>query len=234
MIDRKNPILCYVTDRRSLPVAPVTPISPQRSASSRDFAAESARLVEKIAAVAAAGVDWVQIREKDLSVQELAALTRDAVARRSAARIVVNDRLDVALSEAAGGVHLGEAGLPVADAARFVKRTAFNANGDFLIGASCHSLVGAKAAVRDGADYVFFGPAFATPSKVKFGEPQGLKKLAAVCGEVSVPVIAIGGITLENAGECIAAGAAGFAAIRLFQDAADPAQIVSILKKLRP
>ena len=164
-------------------------------------------------------------------------------------RIIVNDRADVALTEGAGGVHLGEAGLPVADVVRWVKRAEsgaalreraaessqfpISASDDFLIGVSCHSLEGAKNAVRDGADYIFFGPVFATPSKAKFGEPQGVAKLAAVCGAVDVPVIAIGGITLENAGECIAAGAAGVAAIRLFQDAADPAQIVSTLKKLR-
>ena len=238
MIDRENPILCYVTDRRSL-----------------SGAATSARLVEKIAEVAAAGVDWVQIREKDLAGRELAALTRQSVARthaagsNRAARIIVNDRVDVAVTENAGGVHLGEAGLPVADVAKWVKRTAsgvvvsddgaasqfpFVGGGDFLIGASCHSLEGAKAAVRDGADYVFFGPVFATPSKAKFGEPQGTKKLADVCGAVSAPVIAIGGITLETAGECIAAGAAGIAAIRLFQDAANLAQIIFTLKKLRP
>ncbi|MBV8513933.1 MAG: thiamine phosphate synthase, partial [Acidobacteria bacterium] len=103
---------------------------------------------------------------------------------------------------------------------------------EFLIGASCHSLESAKAALRDGADYIFFGPVFATPSKAKFGEPQGVKKLGAVCGAVNVPVIAIGGITLDNAGQCIEAGALGIAAIRLFQDAVEPAQIVSSLKKL--
>jgi thiamine-phosphate pyrophosphorylase len=233
MIDREIPILCYVTDRRSL--------SPTAAAS------ESA-LVEKIAAVSAAGVGWVQIREKDLSGRELATLTRQAVARRSAARVMVNDRLDVAVAEGAGGVHLGESGLPVADVAKWVNRSDSGivvsdhgaasqfrvaASGDFLIGASCHSLDGAKAAVRGGADYIFFGPVFATPSKAKFGEPQGAEKLAMVCSAVPVPVIAIGGITLENAGECIAAGADGIAAIRLFQDAADPAHVVSTLKTVR-
>ena len=213
MIDRENPILCYVTDRRGLSVrAGVT--------------AETA-LVEKIAAIAAASIDWVQIREKNLPGRELAALTREAVARRSGARIIVNDRADVAITEGAGGVHLGETGLPIADVARVASR------GDFLIGASCHSLEGAKAASDNGADYIIFGPVFATPSKANFGEPQGLKKLAAICGAMNVPVIAIGGITLENAGECIAGGAAGIAAIRLFQDANDPARIVSSLKKLR-
>jgi thiamine-phosphate pyrophosphorylase len=228
MIDRENPILCYVTDRRSLPVG-----SPIGSSVAPAPLVEKAWFVEKIAVIAAAGVDWVQIREKDLSARELAALTRGAIARRAKARIIVNDRLDVALVEGAGGVHLGEAGLPVSAVASWRKRTAFGAIGDFLMGASCHSLEAAKAAVRDGADYVFFGPVFATPSKLKFGQPQGVKMLAAVCAAVAVPAIAIGGVTLENAGECISAGAAGVAAIRLFQDATDAAQIVSTLKKLR-
>ena len=233
MVDHKIPILCYVTDRRSLSVPAV---------------ASDSALVEKIAAVAAAGVDWVQIREKELSGRQLAGLTRKAIARRSASRIIVNDRLDVAVAEGAGGVHLGETGLPVTDVVKWVNRSESGvvvsdqgaasqfpvaASGDFLIGASCHSLEGVKAAARDGADCIFFGPVFATPSKTKFGEPQGSEKLAAVCRAVPVPVIAIGGITLENAGECVAAGAAGIAAIRLFQDADDPARVVSSLKNLR-
>lgn len=220
-----------MTDRRSLPAPAV-----------------ATKLAEKIASIAAAGVDWVQIREKDLSGRELAELTREVTAQKRAARIIVNDRVDVAVTEGAGGVHLGETGLPVADVTKWVKRTASGvvvsddgvasqfpaaARQDFLIGASCHSLESAKAAVRDGADYIFFGPVFATPSKVKFGEPQGVKKLAEVCNAVALPVIAIGGITIENARECVAAGAAGIAAIRLFQDAAEPAQVISELKRLR-
>lgn len=248
MIDRKNPILCYVTDRRSPSVS-----AAKRGASSADRGAETARLVEKIAALATAGVDWVQIREKDLPARQLAVLTREAIAKAriigsdSAARIIVNDRLDVAVTEHAGGVHLGEAGLPIADVAKWVKRSESGvvvsddgvasqfpaaAREDFLIGTSCHSLESAKAAERDGADYIFFGPVFATPSKAKFGEPQGVTKLTEVCNSVSVPVIAIGGITLENVAKCIAAGAAGIAAIRLFQDSAEPAQVISALKHL--
>jgi thiamine-phosphate pyrophosphorylase len=232
--DREIPILCYVTDRESLSVS-------EREAPA-GLDAKSARLVDKIAAIAAAGVDWVHIREKDLPARQLADLTRETIARiraagsvqATAARVIVNDRLDVAIAEGADGVHLGEASLPVADAAGWVKRANSGVAGSkFSIGASCHSLECAKAAVRDGADYIFFGPVFATPSKAKFGEPQGVRKLAAVCGAVDVPVIAIGGITLENAGDCVSAGAAGIAAIRLLQDAADPSQIVSTLKKLR-
>jgi thiamine-phosphate pyrophosphorylase len=220
VIDRENPILCYVTDRRNLFV--------------RAGVAAEVALVDKIGAIAAAGVDWVQIREKDLSGRQLAALTREAIVRSASTQVIVNDRIDIAIAEGAAGAHLGESGLPVAEAARWVSTKCFvGAKRDFFIGASCHSLERATAAVRDGADCIFFGPVFATPSKVQFGEPQSVKKLAAVCGAVHVPVIAIGGITVENAGECIAAGATGIAAIRLFQDAADPVAIVSALKKLR-
>lgn len=231
--DRKIPLLCYVTDRRSLSVP-----AERRVPATSD--AESEQLVEEIGTIAAAGVDWIQIREKDLAARQLAELTREAIARTRVSvsgrpvRVIVNDRLDVAIAEGADGVHLGETSLPVADVAMWAKRMhPVGAGRRFSIGASCHSLEGARAAVRDGADYIFFGPVFATPSKTKFGEPQGVKKLAAVCGAMDVPVIAIGGITLENAGDCIAAGAAGIAAIRLFQDAAEPTQVVSVLKHLR-
>jgi len=103
---------------------------------------------------------------------------------------------------------------------------------DFLLGVSCHALESAKAAAAGGADYIFFGPVFPTPSKAAFGEPQGVKRLAEVCRSMPVPVLAIGGITLENAAACFTAGAAGIAAIRLFQDAPDPAATVEALRKI--
>jgi thiamine-phosphate pyrophosphorylase len=214
---RKTPILCYVTDRRSLRHA------------------APAALMQKINAVLSAGVDWVQIREKDLSARELAALTREALlratirsqAKSSTSRILVNDRVDVALAERADGVHLGENGLPVSEVARLTAMQA--ARKDFLVGVSCHSLEAAKSAASGGAGYIFFGPVFATPSKFAFGPPQGVERLAEVCRAVSLPVLAIGGITLENAGACLAAGASGIAAIRLFQDALDPATTVAAL-----
>lgn len=217
-----GPILCYVTDRRSLPSATEPDVLPS--------------LVGRVEAIAAAGVDWVQIREKDLSGKELAGLTREAVRRTAlradsthrAARIFVNDRVDVALTEGAGGVHLGENSLPVADAKRLVE--ARSSPRDFLVGVSCHSLEGAQLAASDGADYLFFGPIFDTPAKVDFGEPQGLTRLAQACRSVSVPVLAIGGVTLENAAACVAAGAAGIAAIRLFQESIDLAAVVGALR----
>jgi thiamine-phosphate pyrophosphorylase len=87
-----------------------------------------------------------------------------------------------------------------------------------------------RAAERDGADYVFFGPVFATPSKAAFGPPQGVEKLTAACRHAGIPVFAIGGITEQNAAACLAAGAAGVAAIRLFQEVSD---IESVARALR-
>lgn len=215
---RQSPLLCYVTDRRSLPVAgSADPIE---------------ALTRKIAEIAAAGVDWVQIREKDLTAREIASLTRQALRivakscgeRSSATRVLVNDRLDVAIAERAGGVHLGEHSLPLAEAKRLVESAQRKQGIDasFLIGVSCHSLEAAQAAQRNGADYIFFGPVFRTLSKVAFGAPQGLNRLAEVCRVLSIPVLAIGGINADNAQPCLQAGAAGIAAIRLFQEAGMP------------
>lgn len=217
-----SPILCYVTERRSLARATPFDLLPA--------------LVRKMEVLAVAGVDWIQLREKDLSVKELAKITQESVRRDTrsesprATRILVNDRLDVALAERAGGVHLGETGLPVAQAKHLVESHA--SGKDFLIGVSCHSLEAAQSAAGDGASYLFFGPVFATPSKASFGAPQGLGPLAEVCRSVSIPVLAIGGVTLENAAACFAAGASGIAAIRLFQDAPDPAGVISALRQL--
>lgn len=127
-------------------------------------------------------------------------------------------------------MHLGEKSLPPKEARSLVK--SLRREKDFLIGVSCHSLEAAKAAERGRASYLFFGPVFATPSKAAYGAPQGLKRLAEVCRTVVVPVLAIGGITLENAADCLSAGASGIAAIRLFQDAPDLAAIVRALREL--
>lgn len=220
----RTPILCYVTDRKGL--APE--VDHQRQA-----------LLKRVAIAAGAGVDWIPIREKDLSGKELSSLTRAAVAQtkkiieRSGmrTRIIVNDRLDVALAEYTDGVHLGEQSLPVHDVCKWRAATPnLSAHGEFLVGVSCHSAKAAASAAHDGADYIFFGPVFATPSKASFGAPQGLQRLAEVCSALSIPVLAIGGITLYNASDCFAAGAAGIAAIRLFQDAEN---LVSVVNGLR-
>ena len=155
---------------------------------------------------------------------------------RMPTRILVNERLDVAWAASAGGVHLGESSLPVREVAESVARWKSAARReDFLVGTSCHSPEGAAAAARDGADYIFFGPVFATPSKARFGPPQGLAALAEICRKTAIPVIAIGGITAENAAACLGAGCAGVAAIRLFQQSAGRAERVvqAILGQLR-
>ena len=215
-------ILCYVTDRHSL--------SEARKAQET--------LLSKIEAAAAAGVDWIQIREKDLSGRDCGLLTREALQRAARStssnaaptRILVNDRQDVALSERAGGVHLGEDSVPLLEAKRLANAQAQGQ--DFLIGVSCHSLEAARSPASARANYLFFGPVFATPSKAAFGAPQGLDRLAEVCRAVSIPVLAIGGIALANASDCLAAGASGIAAIRLFQDARDMSSLVQSLRKL--
>jgi len=217
------PILCYVTDRKSLAV---------------EGSDQGAALLELVRSAAVAGIDWIQIREKDLSGKELSSLTRDAVAqtkqideRERVSRIIVNERLDVAWSEGAGGVHLGEHSLPVHDVSKWLAARPNVAGHDkFLVGVSCHSVQAAVAAARDGADYIFFGPVFATPSKTPFGAPQGRERLAEVCSSVEIPVLAIGGITIDNASDCFAVGAGGIAAIRLFQDAENLASVVTTLR----
>lgn len=186
-------------------------------------------LLERIKIAAQAGVDWIQIREKDLSGRELAALAGEALRIAPApCRILINDRLDVACAIRAAGLHLTEQSFPIVDAKKFVKERGLPS--PFLVGVSTHSLQAARAAADSGADYVIFGPIFATPSKSIYGPPQGIDRLAEVCRSISIPVLVIGGITAEKASACAVAGAAGIAAIRLFQDATD---LPAILKRLR-
>jgi thiamine-phosphate pyrophosphorylase len=166
----------------------------------------------------------VQIREKDLSARELFSLVKEAVAlasvrpgsiRARSIKVIVNDRLDVALAAGAAGVHLGHASVPAREVVHWCR--AGNAPADFLVGVSCHSLEGAQEAESAGASYTYFGPIYETPSKIPFGKPHGIEELAQVANAVSIPVIAIGGINASNAPECLRAKAAGIAAIRMFQ-----------------
>ena len=108
-----------------------------------------------------------------------------------------------------------------------------HAPAEFLVGVSCHSLEDAREAEGAGAAYIFFGPVFDTPSKRGMGEPHGVVRLAETCRSVKIPVLAIGGVSEENAGECIRAGAEGIAAIRMFQDARDPAATKDVVERLR-
>lgn len=145
----------------------------------------------------------------------LAEFTRKAiaVARPHGAKVLVNDRLDVAIAANADGVHLRVSSLSVADARRSVQEKGLK---DFLIGVSTHSLDEAKAAESDSADFIVCGPVYDTPSKREFGEPLGLERFAEICQAVKIPVLALGGISLSNFRQPLEAGAAGIAAIGLF------------------
>jgi thiamine-phosphate pyrophosphorylase len=145
--------------------------------------------------------------------------------------VIVNDRLDVALAAGASGVHLGRESLGARDVVRWCRSG--NAPADFLVGVSCHSLEDAREAESAGAAYIFFGPVFDTPSKRGMGEPQGVAQLGEVCRGVAIPVFAIGGVSEENAAECIRAGAAGIAAIRMFQDARDSTALKDVVERFR-
>jgi thiamine-phosphate pyrophosphorylase len=220
------PILCYVTDRKLL-------------ATAAGGAVRS--LVRPIRQALAAGVDWVQIREKDLAAGELAGLVREASgdaapgstmrSRPARTKIIVNDRLDVAMAAGAAGVHLGRESAPVADVVRWCR--AGNAPREFIIGVSSHSLGEARQAENAGASYVIFGPVFDTPSKRAFGPPLGVAKLSEVCAALKIPVLEIGGICARNARECWQAGAAGLAAVRMFQDARDVHELKTTIDRLR-
>lgn len=210
-------IFCYISDRLSLGAD----LGGGVGADLED--ARGARLLERMRWAIETGVDWIQIREKDLGGGRLAELTRGVVVAAGAerrTRVIVNDRVDVAMAAEAGGVHLGRESLPVREVFSWREREKSGRAGltDFLIGASCHSLEDARVAAGNGADYLIFGPVFETPSKIKFGAPLGFERLREVCAEIRIPVLAIGGISLVNAAKCFEAGAAGIAAIRLFQE----------------
>lgn len=171
-------------------------------------------ILHLLEAAVAADVPLFQIREKSLHVRVLFELTSRAVeiTRGSKTRLLVNDRSDIARAAGADGVHLTTQSLPPS-----VVRPIFGP--EFLIGVSTHSLDEAQSARAKGADFVVFGPVFETESKRAFGQPQGLDKLRYISDELrGFPVVAIGGVTLDNFRECLRAGASGVAAIRLFED----------------
>lgn len=197
--------LCYITDRLELAPEP---------------------LPHRIQAAAAAGVDLIQVREKDLPTRALAELAEAAVriCRGTGTRIVINDRLDIAMGVAADGVHLGRQSLPP----EIVRR---EAGKDFLIGVSCHSPEEALQAEAAGADYILLGPVFETPSKLRYGPPLGLAKFSESAERIAIPVLALGGITVERTAACLAAGAKGIAGIRIFQDCPSLAERVRELRQ---
>ncbi|WP_305043515.1 thiamine phosphate synthase [Geoalkalibacter sp.] len=184
------------------------------------------RLEEVVAAACRGGVGAVQLREKDLGARELYPLAcrlRDLTAA-CGARLLINDRIDLALAVEADGVHLGGQSLPTA----VVRHLLGPAR---LIGVSTHHPDEIRAAHHNGADFVTFGPVYATPSKAAFGPPQGLVALRAACRAAPLPVFALGGITAERVPAVRAAGARGIALIRAILGAVDAQQAARSLRE---
>jgi thiamine-phosphate pyrophosphorylase len=171
------------------------------------------------------GTAAVQIREKDLDDRDLHALARLArTLLPPPIPLLVNGRLDIALAAGADGVHLPADGVPAAPL-----RARFGAGGaPLLIGRSTHSVAEVERARDEGADYATFGPVYASPGK---GAPTGLAELARAAA-TGLPVYALGGVTLDRFGELAAAGAAGIAAIRLFQSV-DGTNLMTVARAAR-
>jgi thiamine-phosphate pyrophosphorylase len=219
-------LLYYITDRTAFP---------------GDEPSRRRRLLEKIREASSAGVDYIQLREKDLPTRDLESLAREAmgVVRSSAqlktenrelrTALLINSRTDIAIAVEADGVHLRSD-----DVSPQEVRTVWQCGAgtpahqlsprDPLIGVSCHSPGEVTQAADAGATFAVFAPVF----EKKDASPTGLLALKQAC-DANIPVLALGGITLENAQSCLAAGAAGIAAIRLFQDD----DIATVVKQLR-
>lgn len=157
-----------------------------------------------------AGVELIQIREKDLGDEELKELVKAAVGACESARVLVNGRIDIALECGAAGAHLPSTMPMTRDMRKAVPR-------GFLLGVSCHDVMELHRAQYAGADFAVYGPVFRPLSKTDERTPVGLEELRAACASVAMPVFALGGVTRENADACLAAGAAGVAGITLFQ-----------------
>jgi thiamine-phosphate pyrophosphorylase len=242
-------LLYYITDR---------------TAFAADEATRRRRLLEKITEAARAGLDHIQLREKDLTTRELESLAREAMAvNREARRLItghqppttallINSRTDVALAVGADGVHLrsddvsptqvnamwrkthvrtAAIGCPATQSAGAVEAGAKLAQFTPLIGVSCHSAEEVVRAKSDGATFAVLAPIF-EKKDLPTARLAGLAKLREAC-KADIPVLALGGITLENAKSCLEAGAAGIAAIRLFQEN-DVAEVVESLRRLGP
>ena len=196
-------LLYYITDRVQFPGNE----SEQRRA-----------LLAKVAEAARAGIDHIQLREKDLCGRELEGLAREVVAivrqNSTSTKILVNGRADIALAAGADGVHLRSDDISVEDVRSIWSASGIPTKvGNPLIAVSCHSVAEVVRAEGAQADFGVFAPVFE-----KIGRTLvGLDSLRAAC-KAGIPVLALGGVTLTNVADCLSAGAAGIAAIRLFQE----------------
>src|ERR1700688_1618529 len=228
----ENCLLYYITDRLAFP---------------GDDRTRRRRLLDKIAEAASHGIDYIQLREKDLSARDLESLTHEAmqiIREHSklptdhyplATALLINSRTDVALATAATGVHLRTNDVSPPDV-RAAWRGSCGAGTpareisprDPLIAVSCHSPEQVAQAAATQATFAVFAPIF-EKKDAPGTPPAGLESLRQAC-RAKIPVLALGGITLQNAHSCLQAGAAGIAAIRLFQEN----DIATIVRALRP
>jgi thiamine-phosphate pyrophosphorylase len=222
----KSCVLYYITDR---------------SAFAADEPTRRKRLMEKIAEAAQSGIDYIQLREKDLSMRELESLSREAVTLLSKLRtenrdlrtaLLINSRTDIALAVGADGAHLRSDDVSPEDVRKIWHVSGGGCGAGTsarapLIGVSCHSPGEVDNAAKEGATFAVFAPVFEKRESPQTA-PTGLKQLAEAC-RASTPVLALGGVNLENAHACLDAGAAGIAAIRLFQEN----DVASIVQRLR-
>jgi thiamine-phosphate pyrophosphorylase len=174
-------------------------------------------LIDVVRAALQGGAPAIQLRIKDRDARPMADQARAllAVTRQAGALLFINDRVDVALAVGADGAHLGQSDLAATDVRRISPP-------GFLVGVSAESAELAMAAQADGADYVGVGPVYATGSKADAGPPVGTERIGAIAAGVRIPVVGIGGITVQNGGAVIRAGAAGVAVISAVMQAADP------------
>jgi thiamine-phosphate pyrophosphorylase len=219
-------LLCYITDRSQFP---------------GDEASRRRGLLEKIDEAAACGIDYIQLREKDLPTRELEILAKQALERirieNSRTALLINSRTDVAIAVGASGAHLRSNDVSPEEVGEVYKKHGADVPFDSapgepvrekpfspIIGVSCHTPDEVAQAAASHATFAVFGPVFgknATP-------PAGVAALREACRH-KIPVLALGGITLANADSCLQAGAAGIAAIRLFQEN----KIAEIARRLR-
>ena len=220
--------LYYITDRMQL---------------GADEASRRTVLLRKIAAAARAGVDYIQLRERDLTARELERLASEAMSavRGSTTKLLVNSRVDIALAAGADGVHLRSDDIAASEARALWAKSAGATS--CVIAASCHSLPEVLRAESHGADFVVFGPVFGKQGSNAPATGAGaIAQIARRGGPIDpkveagqslrMPVIALGGVTVENAALCLRAGAAGVAGIRLFQEN-DVTATVQRLRDLR-
>lgn len=207
--------LCLITDRTALGRGP----------------AAMDGVVELCRDASAAGIDLIQIREKDVSARELFDVTVRVVdaARAGGARVLVNDRFDIALAANANGVHLTTRSMDVATV-----RAAVGSR--LVVGVSTHSGADVRDAASGGADFVVCGPVFETPSKNAFGKALGPDEVARIASWSGIPVLGLGGIDPSNAATALNGSIAGIAAIRMFQDpwkAGGAAALQQIVRQVR-